>query len=205
MVVILVICILLTSCQTATPFPTEATKISTNTLSVTPALATATSTKEPLTVTPTITPAQDFLVNSACPSVSNALPEGVAKGAISISGRLNNFDGLLNLENGQKVLLPNDEIGVAVVSPDRNKIAYSEHDDNLKPYLVVYVLDTHKKIKIPWPFVWSLGRPRWLNNDQIFFTLKAEDNNNPNLLHPFRNAIVNPFNQSPNLFASNRV
>ena len=188
---VLSIFILLTSCQSTTPLPVEIVETSINSGTAIINQTTAT----PFTIiTPTITPEPSFSVNSQCPTFSDVFPKMLAHGVISYSGRFKDYRNLLNLETGQKSIFPVDSGGLIIVSQDGNKIAYSNSDPNtLSLSLAASVLDTKKNIEIPWPFIYSLDMPRWQNSDQILFTLKAEDNTDPTDLHPYRNALVNPF------------
>jgi len=143
---------------------------------------------------PTATLTPEFAFNLQCPPLQDYLPNEISTGVISYSGRFVDGRSLLNLENDEKSLLPDDTGGFAIVSQDKNKIAYSKHDPNtLEMFLVIQVLDEHKRFEMSWPFIYSLGMPRWQNNDQILFTLRAEDNADPKDLHPYRNAVINPF------------
>jgi len=138
-----------------------------------------------MTVTPTVTPTHAFLINSQCPTFSNALPKGLAKGVISYWGRYSTFGVLLNLENEQKDLLPGGNGAKAFVSLDRNKIAYSDHDPNtLVSFLVVRVLNDQKKIELPWPSP-QHGLSNWIDNERLLLT---DYSNDP----PYSNLVLDP-------------
>jgi len=185
--ILLAIGMLLTSCSRLSQRPNETALISTNTSTVsTPQTTTSPTIEATPTFTPTITPTPTFLVNSQCPALSNSRPAGLAKGIVSFWGRNRTFEVLLNLENGQKSLLPGGNGAQAIVSQDRNMIAYSEHDPNtLAMSLVVHVLNEDKKIEIPWPS--SRGDlSRWQDNTHLLFTDYSTD-------PPYAHFVLNPF------------
>jgi hypothetical protein len=185
--------LLLANCQ-GNSLAKETIVSSTNTATLNNVTVTPSSEPTP-TIISTITPIYSFVVNSQCPKLSDTFPKGTAKGVISYLARNQDLKILLNLETEQKTdFLPDEIVGMIIVSPDRNKIAYAKTDPKtFETILKVRILDEQNKIEMPWPFEYSLFMPRWQDNEHILFTLRAEDKNDTFDPHPYRNALVNPF------------